>query len=114
MAKSKRQSELVYEAWNILVEAAGQGDVLTYGQLAARLSYLGYRLIAQYMPLLLTPIMHHCADHGLPLLNDLVVGQRSKRPNYAPPGCDHAASHRRIFAFDWQTVAVTEDDFAGR
>lgn len=108
---AKRQSELVKEAWDILIAAAEAGEVLTYGQLAARLSQPGYRLIPQYMPLLLTPIMRHCAEHDLPLLNDLVVGQRSQRPNYAPPGYDYAASHRRVFAFDWRAVRVDEGEF---
>lgn len=35
--------------------------------------------------------MVYSDDHGLPRINDPVVGQRSKRPNYAPAGYDYVA-----------------------
>lgn len=112
MPSINRQSELVKEAWDILVQEAAKGQLLSYGQLAAKLSRPGYRLIPQYMPQLLTPIMLYCDSNGLPLLNDMVVGKRSRRPNYAPLGYDHVASQRRSFAFDWNTVTVDPSDFA--
>ena len=114
MPAGMSQPERVKEAWDRLVGAARAGEVLTYGQLAAQLGRPGYRPIAQYMPSLLTPILHHCDERGLPRLNDLVVGQRSRRPNYAPPGYDHEASQRRVFAFDWDAVTVDAGDFAGQ
>src|SRR5262245_25958582 len=114
MPAKNRQSDLVKQAWDILVQAAARQETLAYGQLAAQLSRPGYRLIPQYMPLLLTPMMSYCNTHGLPRLNDLVVGQRGHRPNYAPPGYDYAASQQRVFAFSWGTVTVRPDDFEPR
>ena len=110
MTSAKSQPELVTEVWDILVQ---QTQLLTYGDLARKLSSPGYRPIPQYMTQLLTPIMHYCNDHGLPRFNDLVVGGKSGRPNYAPPSYPYHASHRNIFAFDWSAIAVSTRDFAG-
>jgi hypothetical protein len=109
MAKGNRRDDLIKAVWDILVT---ERRTLSYGELAAKLARPGYRPIAQLMPQLLTPIMAYCDDHNLPRLNDLVVGQESQRPNYAPPGYDYKASQQRVLAFDWATAPVTADDFA--
>ena len=108
------QAEALRETWAILVEAAARGTTLTYGQLAARLARPGYRPLARSMQGLLNPIMDYCDARILPRRNDLVVNQKTRRPSYAAPGYDHEASQRRVFAYDWATVVVDEDDLARR
>ena len=112
MAPVNRRVDLTKQTWDILVEAAAQRRLLTYGELAARLSRTGNPMDAQSTPQVLMPIMLYCDAHKLPRLNDLVVGSQSGRPNYAPPEYDFAASKQRIFAFDWGSVSVAADDFA--
>ena len=86
MPATHSRPELVKETWDILVQEAAQGRCLTYGELAARLSRPGYRLIPQSTVALLTPMMTYCDDHQLPRLNDLVVGQRSQPIALQPAG----------------------------
>lgn len=109
MPSTTSKPELVKKVWDILIH---QQRPLTYRTLAEMLSSPGYRPIPQFMTQLLTPIMIYCDDHGLPRLNDLVVGQASGRPNYAPPGYNYRDSHRKIFAFDWSAITGCTRDFA--
>jgi hypothetical protein len=111
VASSGNQRRRVVDAWNILVR---ERRILTYGELAAKLRTEEYRPLARSMGFLLTPIMNYCRDHGLPPLNDLVVGKESGRPNYAPAGYDYRESQRKVLAFDWSAVEVDDRDFATR
>src|SRR5690242_18814369 len=108
MATKNTQADLVKAVWDILAQ---ERRILTYGELSAKLSRPGYRPIAQYMTQLLTPIMTYCDEHQMPRLNDLVVGARSKRPNYAEDGYDYRASQAKVLAFDWSKVSVNANDF---
>ena len=99
------------EVWEILVGAAEQQRLLTYGELADLLGGASAGYIPRGMGKWLDPIALYCDQHGLPRLTDLVVNQQSMKPGYqAPPGYDFSAAREAIYAFDWRALSVTPSD----
>lgn len=108
MPRKVSQSERMKQVWNLLVRERG---TLTYQELSIKLRAPDYRPIPQAMGKLLAPIKDYCRAHRLPMLNDLVVNKSTQRPSYTPDTYDFEDSLRKILAYDWSRVSVTERDF---
>ena len=96
------QFELASLAWEPLVEAAAQHELLTYQDLAVPLSLRGARPVR----FALGPIQSLCLEKGLPPLTSIVInkGTRLPGPGFIAWTGDLQEAHDSVFAFDWSSV----------
>ena len=89
------------QIWTLLVCAARERRIYTYGQIADVLGFAG----AGTMGNMLGAIMWHCQDYGYPPLTILVVNQTSGRPGDGLMLAGDVDSEReRVFQFDWFAI----------
>jgi len=102
-------AERASQAWQILVLAAFNHRVITYGKLARLMGIGASRGIGVY----LNPIKNLCAARGLPPLHVLAVSKRTGRPGSGLRVEDFDAERRRVFDFDWSSLAPPTPDELG-
>src|SRR5438552_3453750 len=94
--------ELAHRAWPILVRAAAERRLLTYGELALPLGYKGARVMRSA----LSPIQDYCIERDLPRLTSIVVNKRTGTPGpgYITDGNSITESHNRVFSYTWEDI----------
>ncbi len=99
------QDERSLQIWSLLVCAAKDRRIYTYGSIAEILGFGGAGTMAN----MLGAIMWHCQDCGFPPLTILVVNQESGRPGEGLVLEGAVDSEReRVFGFDWFAVRPPE------
>jgi hypothetical protein len=94
MTRYQRSSQI----WSLLICAARERRIYTYGQIASILSFGG----AGVMSPLLNPIMQLCDGRGYPPLTVLVVNQQTGLPGEGLTTLVEINQDReRVFNFDW-------------
>ena len=85
----------------LLMEAAGKRETLTYGQICARGDFGIPQSIGKHY---LEPIHQYCKDRKLPHLPVLVVNKETGEPGDAIPisKADIDDETRRVFRHDWE------------
>lgn len=96
--------EMAHRAWPILVEAAGNRQVLTYLQVAQRLGYKNARPMRQ----VLWPIHDYCQTKRLPPLTILVVNQSTREPGggFTAWSGTVQEGQQAVFQEDWSRVGT--------
>jgi putative restriction endonuclease len=103
--KKKRRAKswrFAREIFPILQDLAKQGRTIFYKELGDRLG-VHHRAISQYP---LRFIKEFCREKGYPLLNTLVVNQRTNNPGAGggKEDKDYAEEQGKVFEFDWDSV----------
>jgi putative restriction endonuclease len=88
------------QIWQILISAAHNRQILTYGMLAGMLGYEGAGVLAQP----LGHIMYYCQQNKLPPLTILVVNQDTGLPGEGLTGADLNADRESAFRYDWYSI----------
>lgn len=88
------------QIWQILISAARNRQILTYGILASMLGYGGAGVLAQP----LGHIMYYCQQNELPPLTILVVNQDTGLPGEGLTGADLNADRESVFRYDWYSI----------
>ena len=85
------------QIWQILIAAAYNRQILTYGILAKRLGYKGAGVFGSQ----LGHVAFYCKQNGLPPLTSLVVNEKTGLPGEGIPADDTAARREAVFRFNW-------------
>jgi len=88
------------QIWLILISAAHNRQILTYGILADMLDYKGAGVLAAT----LGHIMFYCREEKLPPLTVLVVNQETGLPGEGLTETDLNADREQVFDFDWYDI----------
>ncbi len=88
------------QIWQILIGAARNRQILTYGILSDMLGYRGAGVLAQQ----LGHIMYYCQQNELPPLTILVVNQDTGLPGEGLTGADLNADRESVFRYDWYSI----------
>ena len=88
------------QIWQILISAARNRQLLTYGILASMLGYERAGVLAQP----LGHIMYYCQQNELPPLTILVVNQDTGVPGEGLTGADLNADRESVFRYDWYSI----------
>ncbi len=88
------------QIWQILIGAARDRQILTYGMLANMLGYGGAGVLAQP----LGHIMYYCQENDLPPLTILVVNKDTGLPGEGLTGADLNADRESVFRYDWHSI----------
>jgi hypothetical protein len=92
-----RSSLRAFQAWPLLTFAAKHHQLLTYEELGL---HLGLPRVA-VGPNALHRVALYCEAKRLPLLNSIVVGKGSGKPEYDLEDKDWAQEQARVFAHTW-------------
>ena len=87
------------QMWQILVAKACNRQTATYSEVADILGFKGARTLAP----MLDYIYRYCRQNKLPLLNVIVVNQKSGLPGIGLD-IDMNAEREKVFRFDWYDV----------
>jgi len=88
------------QMWLILIAAADNEQILTYGLLAQKLGYQSGIILTQ----MLKHIMYFCRQNGLPPLTILVVNQDTGLPGDGLVEADFNAGRELVFNLDWFSI----------
>jgi len=88
------------QIWLILIGAAKNRQILTYGMVANILGYEGAGTLAH----ILGHIMFYCQQNELPPLTIIVVNQKTGLPGEGMTGADLNADRESAFNFDWYSL----------
>jgi hypothetical protein len=94
------------QVWLILIGAAKNRQILTYGMVADMLGYDGAGTLAHT----LGHIMFYCQQNELPPLTILVVNQDTGLPGEGLTGADLNADSEVVFNFDWYSIIPPTPD----
>ena len=94
------------QIWQILIGAAHNRQIITYGMLADILSYHGAGTLAQP----LGHIMYYCQQNELPPLTILVVNQDTGLPGEGLTGAELNADRESVFRYDWYSLVPPTPD----
>ena len=93
------------QIWSLLICAARDRKIYTYGDVASALGMRGAGVMGQF----LGPIMHYCEQNDLPPLTVLVVNKDSGLPGEGLTTLAEVNSDREsVFAFDWFGIGPPE------
>ena len=93
-----KQPERAMQIWQILIAAAHERRILTYGHIAKLLGFGGATVVSQFLGL----IMRYCADNGLPPLTVLVVNKETGLPGEGLTTLEEINKDREaVFNHDW-------------
>jgi hypothetical protein len=85
------------QIWQILIAAAHNRQILTYGILAKHLGYKGAGVFASQ----LGHVAFYCNQNGLPPLTSLVANEKTGLPGEGIPAEDTSADREVVFRFNW-------------
>lgn len=85
------------QIWQILISAAHNRQVLTYGLLAKMVGYGGGGVFAAQ----LGHIAFYCEQQKLPPLTCLVTNEKTGHPGSGMPIHDSISRREEVFAYDW-------------
>ena len=88
------------QIWQILISAAHNRQILTYGLLADMLGYGGAGGLGSQ----LEPIMRFCQQNNLPPLTVLVVNKETGLPGVGLTGADLNADRESVFQYPWHRI----------
>ncbi|WLE95350.1 MAG: hypothetical protein QTN59_11725 [Candidatus Electrothrix communis] len=88
------------QIWLILIGAANNRQIFTYGMVADILGYNGAGTLAHT----LGHIMFYCLENELPPLTILVVNQETGLPGDGLTGADLNAGRESVFNYDWYSI----------
>ncbi len=97
------QFERAGKAWSILVECARNGQLITYGQLAARMG-IHHRVCRFFLGI----IQDYCLKNSLLPLQSLVVNKKSRKPGagyFASPTDQIEKVHNEVFNNNWDKLS---------
>lgn len=94
------------QIWQILIGAAHNRQILTYGMLANMMGYRG----AGILPQPLGHIMYYCRQNKLPPLTILVVNQDTGLPGEGLTGADLNADGESVFRYNWYSIIPPTTD----
>ena len=110
-AKSYKVGDRVHiraqQVWLILVHCARLKRTITYGEVATLMGFDSTAARTSITPVAIVAIW--CKNHGLPLLNTLVVTKDTGEPGHQvilKDGETAAQGQQRVFGFDWFSVRV--------
>ena len=92
------------QIWSLLVCAARDRRIYTYGDIAKILGFKRAGMMGQR----LDPVYLYCCDNELPQLTVLVVGKDTGRPGHDLGLDDADKARERVFAFDWFAIEPPE------
>jgi len=92
------RSERAMQVWQVLISAASQRRILTYGHLAEYLEFDGAGVFSQ----ILDRIMQYCDDNKLPPLTCIVVNRSTGLPGSGLSTIENLPRDREnVFSHNW-------------
>lgn len=105
-SQNPTRPERAVQVWLILIGAAHNRQILTYGILADALKYKGAGVLADT----LGHIMFYCREEKLPPLTVLVVNQATGLPGEGLTETDLNADRENVFGCDWYDIVPPTPD----